>query len=514
MSVWGADPRVTRVSDEGDSAEFVRLLRSRDRKPVVAVSIRVGRTVPDLDLGALIDELGDSVIVAVLEPEATFRLTDELGSKSRSVHSGWVRVYPALADWMTGASKAPSFAPIPAHPRRLLARVVEAALQILYVEAPPVTVQTGMISEVVQVSVSGVLSATQVLVEDDRRRQAVMWSHHLVPGIHADRLVRPGQRLDGCISSEGLLGAFTPAAVAEDPTARCEQFIGEGVVTLAQVAKADPDSATLLLHPRFPLDLSGEEGQDLTVLIREGDTVVVEIVPIDGSLEVAFSDEEPGPSVSVLPDGPPWLVEEPSQLPEDDESQEPEVDEILDAVDPEGVALLEEALEVAQRRIELLEDEAAQLRRSLRSATKLSVPRVYSDEEQQFRFEIDLAYLTVVPESDRDRWPLQSSFEVGPGFIESVRALVADGGIKRDKIVDVCAQVLCGQAREVAARAVREWKASRRGPQEIRKIDGAAAWRVNLQTNTASARRLKVWQLADGRMELDSVGVHDDGLSG
>ena len=40
--------------------------------------------------------------------------------------------------------------------------------------------------------------------------------------------------------------------------------------------------------------------------------------------------------------------------------------------------------------------------------------------------------------------------------------------------------------------------------------DGARAWRCNLQTRTAAARRLHYWQLPDGRIELAKIVYHDD----
>ncbi len=46
--------------------------------------------------------------------------------------------------------------------------------------------------------------------------------------------------------------------------------------------------------------------------------------------------------------------------------------------------------------------------------------------------------------------------------------------------------------------------------QRVRADDGAKAWRVSLQINTPSARRLHFWRLPDGGVELSRVGVHDD----
>lgn len=97
--------------------------------------------------------------------------------------------------------------------------------------------------------------------------------------------------------------------------------------------------------------------------------------------------------------------------------------------------------------------------------------------------------------------------------MESLDRLVRDGGIAREKVVEVCADVLCGRAKEMPSRAVREWKTSPGGPQARRESDGAVAVRVRLQTRSNAARRLKYWLLKNGEIELDRVSVHDEGLA-
>jgi hypothetical protein len=107
------------------------------------------------------------------------------------------------------------------------------------------------------------------------------------------------------------------------------------------------------------------------------------------------------------------------------------------------------------------------------------------------------------------RWP--RNFVIGPEFIPTVEALVAAGGISREKIVEVCTDVLCGRAGEMNSRVVKAWTATAGGPQ-LGRSDGAIAFRVRLRSGTAAARRLRYWVLPNGDIELDRVGVHDAGL--
>ena len=73
----------------------------------------------------------------------------------------------------------------------------------------------------------------------------------------------------------------------------------------------------------------------------------------------------------------------------------------------------------------------------------------------------------------------------------------------------VVTECLTNQVRSKPVRAAKPWPVSAGGPQQVRS-DGAAAWRVRLQSGTPSARRLKFWIRNDTSIELDSVRLHDD----
>ncbi len=136
---------------------------------------------------------------------------------------------------------------------------------------------------------------------------------------------------------------------------------------------------------------------------------------------------------------------------------------------------------------------------------------LYRDPERQFRLELWLSYLSRIDEDSRSRLPWPDDYLMSQGFLASVDELVRSSGISREKIVETCAEVLCGQAKEMANRAVKEWRSSKRGPVLLRD-DGAVAMRVRLQTGTSAARRLRCWRLPSGQIELDWVGSHDEGI--
>lgn len=351
-----------------------------------------------------------------------------------------------------------------------------------------------------------------------------MRTHQLWPGIPAERLVRKAQRFEGKRVAGGLLDDFVPSRPADDVHARVVAYVGDGIVTSAKVASVSGGRAELLLHPEAAVTIE-EEG--LAGLLAADEVVTVLVVPAeDGGFEVTFSSDDPEPSLPVLPGGPPWLepVATLASAPEAAEAG-PDVDEgEADGGGAEPAELDEatfhgEQVERLERQLERERSKAQQLRRDLRHARSRlreqkthTLPVVFDDPIEQLRLELWMAYLTRVPPYDRGRYPWPDRFVVGEGFVDSVDKQVRSGGISRDKVLDVCAEVLCGLAKDLPARAVKEWAESKQGSAESR-ADGAVAMRVRVQVDSPSARRIKYWRLPDGTIELDSVRLHDDGLS-
>jgi hypothetical protein len=178
----------------------------------------------------------------------------------------------------------------------------------------------------------------------------------------------------------------------------------------------------------------------------------------------------------------------------------------------EDALIAHEELERVKAELRLAESTIRDLQRELRRSRRRSIPTVFGDTERQLRYELEQTYLTEVAESERDKYPWPNQYVIGPEFIASMDKLVANGGIDRDRIVRVSTEVLCGLAKDLHDRALREWTVSAHGPAEIRDRDKAVAMRVRLQAGTPAARRMKYWQLQNGDIELHSVGLHDDGI--
>ena len=132
---------------------------------------------------------------------------------------------------------------------------------------------------------------------------------------------------------------------------------------------------------------------------------------------------------------------------------------------------------------------------------------LFSDPIRQLSFEIDLAWARRVPAEQKDDLPL-AAWTVGPNFFASWADVE---GVSRAKVVEVIVEVLTGRVYELAGREAHQLRTGMGGDDPPRsREDGATCWRVSLQVQTPSARRLHYWHLNDGRIELASIRLHDD----
>lgn len=128
-------------------------------------------------------------------------------------------------------------------------------------------------------------------------------------------------------------------------------------------------------------------------------------------------------------------------------------------------------------------------------------------EEDQFRADVVAAWNDRLTPHDREDHPLVA-FEIREGFVDSIVASGAD----RQKVVATVMEVACGRAKDIEGRKLHRLRAGAGGnsPERSRDRDGATAWRCNVQTGAASARRLHYWSCPGGKPEFACVVTHDD----
>ncbi|WP_050758124.1 hypothetical protein [Xylanimonas cellulosilytica] len=148
-------------------------------------------------------------------------------------------------------------------------------------------------------------------------------------------------------------------------------------------------------------------------------------------------------------------------------------------------------------------------RRAVAAAADAQAPQAeFLDPVDQFRHDVYLTWAVEVPATDKPERPL-GDYDLGPHFLESLDQLQ---GVPRERVLTVVVWVLTGQARHVNGLQLHRLRTGTGGddPVRVRESDNATAWRVSLQVDTPSARRLHFWQRTDGRVELARVGLHDD----
>lgn len=190
--------------------------------------------------------------------------------------------------------------------------------------------------------------------------------------------------------------------------------------------------------------------------------------------------------------------------------------ETLDQLRDDNSAL---SVELRRARAALSEQTtlAARLRQEVREARntrpepQLSGARTdrsaWPDEEAWLRHEVIGTWAARTLASEKQQYPLVD-YVIGPQFLTSVRDL---GEGYTEKVFRGIVDVLTGRAAEIPSRQLHRLRQGQGGSDPyVTRTDGAICWRLSLETNTASARRLHYWQLPGGTIELSRVVIHDD----
>ena len=361
------------------------------------------------------------------------------------------------------------------------------------------------------------------------------YRHPLVFAYSADEGVRAAQRIVDEIERHEARALLAPASAQPARKAPIPRPYPVGEVVAGMVMTATPGGAEVEIAPgvqgwlvRRRRDAEAIVGKPVLVRVAgyDDDGVVLEQPPRSSGASLLKAEPAPVPSALPRP-GPPRLgvagedihsdltspvlidlLRENAQL----RRQLAEAEEEKTSADRQATDARHEltlAVKAAHRQkqelnrdLRALRDRISHLESQIRGTGR------FTDAVQQLRHEVLVAWESACSGSDRDRWPLPDDYIVGPAFLPSVRSIE---GITRAKIVEVCAEVLCGRAATQPGREVHPLRTGVGGDAAQRvRYDGAKAFRASLQVNTPSARRLHYWRLPDGRLELSKVGVHDD----
>jgi hypothetical protein len=172
-----------------------------------------------------------------------------------------------------------------------------------------------------------------------------------------------------------------------------------------------------------------------------------------------------------------------------------------------------ENAELRRRIFDMTEVHREQLKTARRRKNENSVltpawePALFATGEEAVRHAVYIAWTRRVYAGDKAAHSLPQ-FEVGSEFASSIESLDAGQQSKAFKCV---VDVLTGLARDIVARRVHPLREGT-GTEEasVARADGAICFRANIETSTASARRLHYFRNLDGSIELSRVVLHDD----
>lgn len=190
--------------------------------------------------------------------------------------------------------------------------------------------------------------------------------------------------------------------------------------------------------------------------------------------------------------------------------------ETLDQLRDENTSLTQE-LRRARAALRDQTTTASRLRQEVRDARnsrpepQLSGTRTdrsaWPDEESWFRHEVVATWAARTLASEKLDYPL-ADYLLGSQFLASVREF---GDPYIEKILRGVVDALTGRAADVPGRQLHRLREGQGGNDPyVTRSDGALCWRLSLEANTASARRLHYWQLPGGVIELSRVVLHHD----
>lgn len=490
------------AKDRAGALGLAAWLQDPDRQdPVVVVTLPPNRDRPYFDVQALARDVGRFAEVVVLSTGSPSRAFAAAMPAQCGVFGGAARVYPPTVTWVQRLGSA----------RLFLAHSVADAQDRHRTLVAAVHAATG--AALASVSGAGVEALADYSIGD------------VVPAL-VTRLAVADMDV---VLIPGVTVEVAAVDVTDDPRQAVDELFSLGVVVPVRVMATSPWRLCVVgpevpvTRPAPPLAIGGEPW----IAVREtAEAAPVDPAPLAEPWRVTPAEwERPGRPESIpLPS----LQLQATEQSEERAPEGPVLTRVIaerDEARAEARQLKGELRLAEQRRAEIagemqrvrasLNDKIARIRelqKQAKSAAGLTEPPrgpdLFVEPEQAFRFDIYLTWSTRVAPQDKDVYPLPD-YVVGPGFLPS---LATAEGIDRTKILEVVVEVLCGRARESVTHSPRPYRVTSgsQTAQRNRQLDGAAAFRVNLQNNTPAARRLHYWHLPDGRIELWNVAGHDD----
>jgi hypothetical protein len=525
------------VDTESAAVELAaELVRSGRPRPVVVVTTAGGAAEPFVDVEDVVDAVEGLCDVYVMPTGAASWAFSSSLPEGRQVYGGASRVYPVDRAWLENPGSAPiRFAYGRTDRERATRAIISDAMAAVHA-AGGLTEQPRSTRGPANGSVVGVVGGRCLVTLSDGS-MATVWPELVAPDVPAERLFTKGMSVDG------LLDATTRVLDVAEMRSRVEvrDEVAVRDVLLGRVVRIARESASVEILPGAPVvvsayNVTGDASADLRGLLSDEEVLAVEITEItDKRLrgrvvgDVVLDEVS---ALSVLPDGPPWLVPpEPLALEEEQPSADVALvqEDVPTTGDIRTDALLAENEQLRSRLAELdrrldrrtrerddartaarkarERTDAAEKRAAAEHGDRLPLGRLFRDPADLFRYRTRHAWVTRTTADDKEQYPWRE-VHLGDGFLASLSAVE---GIDDDRVAEVAADLVCGRADQMSGYEMHQLR-SGAGAEDrpVVRERGETCWRVALQRNTPSARRLHFWRRADGSVELSSVRLHDD----
>jgi hypothetical protein len=383
------------VSTDEDVERLVQRIHADDRLPIVVGTLRETEDAPPWDAAGLASRLWGEADVYLVTAKASYKLTELIGGKANSVHSGWVRIYPA-SEWLKGDQNRNRITPEGGKANRVAKKVTERILELGFQGYVPASMPPlGLIEDTVVVNQSPTDDVSALLTgrsKSDPSRYPIIRFANIYPGIPAFRLFKKGMELQGSRTT-GFLPDFYPNKPIDDPLARFASHVGDIACTWVLVGNVQSESVTVFAHPEIMLVVNGGD-EDLTLQYTEGAVIKVLVMRTSEGWEVLpASDEDLAiDAMSALPGGPPWLIP----------PAPPSVQEGNDEGENDFSLFDDEELIAANREIESLRAEIAKLKDRFRTSRAKKTGAVHQTDELCLRADINANYFERFSAADRE----------------------------------------------------------------------------------------------------------------
>lgn len=532
-------PLPVEVSSPNDAESLGRYLRSTSRSgPAVVVSRATGATTAWPDVARLRHDLaGLAEVFEIVGLDASWAFSRAVPDMCQ-VYGGASRVYPSGTGWALDPYQSPLRFAYGKTERESVTRMLIADAMGM-ASTGSLTVQAIRVARAWVVGEVEGIAGERALVRLAGQFPGVLWPELVEPGLPAERLFTRHMRV------EGELDPDTRRIDVREMRRKPDEAVAgyrPGDTILVRVASVTGENCAVELFPGFecsiPAELVVDEPTDLRGLMTVGEVLPAWFGGLDEatgewllSVQDAADPAEAVAAPSILAGGPPWLLPaapSPAGVPEVDEASA-----FVEIGDEEGETTAElstafvEALQRdndqlvtllkrSQTRIDSLEAALNATRTKLREAVRrksrsgVAAPddsRLFESDKDQLSFEINQAWARMTQPAEKGVRPLKR-WSFSSDFFDTLREVE---GVSRGKVVEVIVHVLTGMDAELASRERHQLRTGKGGddPPVVRK-GGEPCWRVSLQSNAPSARRLHYWSCSDGSIELSGIRVHDD----